>query len=123
MRLSPCGSCQRLVRASDPCPFCGASAAPTVSAPAVASLLLAAPLWVSGCTEAKAPNPPPEPAYGAVEVVDPPPPKPGGNTAAPRLPEKADPPPAGEPQGEIYGTPEMMDPEPEPKVEAEPAPK
>ncbi len=100
---------------------------PTTVAPRIATLLLGLPLMAmpAACTESKPkveqPQPTPEPAYGGPEMVDPLPPDNGGNTPTPKQPDVADPKPA-EPQGEIYGSPQMMDPEGEAKPEPPPEP-
>lgn len=87
-----------------------------MSAPRAAAILLSVPLMAAACTNAKDP----EPAYGAPEVVEPPAADSAAATPEPDEPTKADPTPPGEPQGEIYGTPASMRPDPD---ELEPKPK
>ena len=109
MRLKPCSSCERLVRAGDACPFCGETGVPTTFAPHLAAVFLSLPLLAaSACTR------PVESIYGGPEMMDPaPPPAAGSSTPVPQKPAEADP---------SERSPQMMDSSAdEPKV-PEPAP-
>ncbi|MBV1857148.1 MAG: hypothetical protein KUG77_01965 [Nannocystaceae bacterium] len=116
MRLKPCSSCERLLRAGDGCPFCGEAGAPTTFAPTMAAMLLSLPLLAAaGCTR------PAESIYGGPEMLDPTPPAATDSTTpGPEEPAEADPQEPSEPQGEIYGSPQMMDSSAEGPVEADP---
>ncbi len=120
MRLKPCSSCERLLRAGDACPFCGQSPAPASFAPTLAAVALSLPLFAaSACTR------PAESIYGGPEMVDPAPAATESTSPEPEKPVQADPPAPSEPQGEIYGSPQMMDSsadEPEEPVKPAPAP-
>lgn len=111
VRLHPCDSCNRPVQRDVPCPFCGAGGVPTTVAPRVMTWLLSVPLAAAACTSSAETNP---------KKTAPAPAKQGASKPEPPVPAKADPPPPGEPQGEIYGTPQMMD-ERQEKAEAAPA--
>lgn len=107
MHLEPCTSCERLLRTGDACPFCGQQGVPTTFAPSIAAVLLSVPLLAaSACTR------PAESIYGGPEMldpVDPPPAASDSTTPVPDQPAEADPAAPSEPQGEIYGSPQMMD--------------
>lgn len=118
MRLKPCSSCERLVRAGDACPFCGETGVPTTFAPHLAAVFLSLPLLAaSACTR------PIESIYGGPEMMDPaPPPAADSSSPVPEKPAEADPPEPTEPQGEIYGSPQMMDSSADKPELPEPAP-
>ena len=118
MRLKPCSSCGRLLRAGDACPFCGATGVPATFAPTVAAVFLSVPLLaVSACTR------PAESIYGGPEMLDPAPAESESTTPVPEKPAEADPAAPSEPQGEIYGSPETMDSSADdPRRRLEPAP-
>jgi len=119
MRLKPCSSCERLLRTGDDCPFCGESGVAATFAPTVAAVFLSLPLLAaSACTR------PAESIYGGPEMLDPAPAA-SSTTPVPEKPAEADPPAPSEPQGEIYGSPQMMDSsadEPEPPLKPAPGP-
>ena len=116
MRLQPCSSCARPVQRDVACPFCGAGGVPTAAAPRAVQWLLSVPVLAmsAGCADSGSK---PEPAATQAPAV--PPAVQGASTPEPPQPAKADPPPPGEPQNELYGTPEMMG-EPEPREEPAP---